>query len=267
MQARDDSSADLPRSKGVYVTEGAEFTIHGFQITLGADGPEASISSVSLRQDLCRHWLRIAVEHVKDAVAANNDLRDAEARGQDTELSLPLELEFRASMQAIVSAAIAFDAFYAAVKDRISIQKTQTDEWRKNKTARWRQMAEVFRVGFVLDHDRATKTRESLRVLSMYRDWAVHPPVDKKEPILHPDIHRSVEWRFVAFRRKNAVALTQGAISIIHTLSSKPNAASELGKYCGPLHRAIDDIAQTWIREFPGHPVTPAQREASAGES
>jgi len=255
------TNENQPKNKGILLTEGAELTIHGFRITLGPEVTGASHDGVTLRQDLCRYWMRIAFDHTREAVLANEELRAAEERKDDKGLAGPLEREFRSSMQAVLSAAVALDAFYASVKDRIYLPADQVAAWKKNKTARWKQMAEVFRLAFDLKPEGFRSLREHLKTITKYRNWAVHPPADSQRPILHPDIKCGVEWRFIAFRQHNAVELTSMAIAIVHSLIGKVTDDSPLGKYTKGLQQAVDEIAEHWIKEFPKHPVTAKQHE------
>jgi hypothetical protein len=40
--------------------------------------------------------------------------------------------------------------------------------------------------------------------LFRFRDWAVHPPADFRQPVLHPDLQVGVDQRFLAFSSLNA---------------------------------------------------------------
>lgn len=244
------------RSKGILITDGADFTIHGLQIRFDQEGVHASHAGTSLRLDVCRHWLRIAVAHVADAAAANRDLLEADSSGGDANLGLILEREFRSSMQATVSATIALDAFYAAVKDRIVVPQDQISGWRKNRTARWKQIAEVFRLAFGLSNRAVVEVGKPLKEAFKYRDWAVHPPAARQGPVLRDDIHVGVEWRLVAFRYKKAATIVQMALALVNKMLKKEHPEPEaLAKYCEGLRPAVDALIEAWSREYPSWPV------------
>jgi hypothetical protein len=244
------------RSKGILITDGAEFTIPGLQIRFDKEGVHASHAGTSLRLDMCRHWLRIAVAHVADAAAANRDLLEADSSGENANLGTILEREFRSSMQATVSATIALDAFYAAIKDRIDVPQDQMSAWRKNKTARWKQMAEVFRLAFGLSDRALDEVRGRLDEAFQYRNCAIHPPADQKGPVLRDEIHVGVEWRLVAFRYKNAATIVQMALALVNKMLKKEHPEPEaLAKYCEGLRPAVDALIEAWSREYPSWPV------------
>jgi hypothetical protein len=97
------------------------------KLIFGRDHPEISQKGFTLNQDLCRHWLRIATAHVKDAQEANLDLLAANDADDEKALGPALEREFQASMQGIVAAAIALDALYASIEECIEIPDEQKE--------------------------------------------------------------------------------------------------------------------------------------------
>jgi hypothetical protein len=244
------------RSKGILITDGADFTIHGLQIRFDMEAMHTSHTGTSLRLDMCRHWLRIAVAHVADAATANRNLLEADSSGEEANLGTILEREFRSSMQATVSATIALDAFYAAIKDRIVVPQDQMSAWRKNRTARWKQMAEVFRLAFGLSDRAFDEVRKLLKEAFKYRDWAIHPTAAQQDPVLRDDIHVDVEWRLVAFRYKNAATIVQMALALVNKMLKKEHSEPEaLAKYCEGLRPAVDALIEAWSREYPSWPV------------
>jgi hypothetical protein len=238
--------------KGILITNGADFTIHGLRIGLSPNGVDASISGVSLRQDLCRHWLQIAVNHTLLAASANTDLLAADLANDETALGSALEHEFQASMQAIVASAVGLDALYSAVKHRIHVPEAQTKAWRQNRTARWKQMADVFRLGFPLRNSKVAEVRKILQEIAKYRGWAVHPPCDQQAPVHHPEIARGVEWRFMAFRYLNAQLTVRMALNFAHVFASHPRPRTkELAAYCQGLCSTLVPILEDWGKHFP----------------
>jgi hypothetical protein len=182
-----------------------------------------------------------------DCAAAHRDLIEADSSGAEDRLGDALGREFEASMQAIAASSFALDSFYAAVKERIEIPAELTETWRRNRRARWKQMAEVFRRAFALNEAAATALRASFKELAKYRQWAVHPPADQRTPVLREDIARGVEWRFVAFRHSNARVIVRFALGNIHILAEKarPEPAA-LKKYCEALTSALEPLRASW---------------------
>lgn len=159
-------------------------------------------------------------------------------------------------MQAIVAAAIALDALYAAVKERVEIPEDQTRAWRENGTARWKQMAEVFRRGFNPSQEGFQNLRDVLSEISKYRGWAVHPPATFREPILREEIERGVEWRFMAFRHYNARETVRITLSIISQLAQKgADGDDPMSEYSTYLESAVAPLVERWEEEYPDLPV------------
>lgn len=238
------NSRDVPESKGILVTEGAEFSIHGLQMSVGPEGLQVSHDKVTLRQDLVRHWLRIALGHLRDSDLAHEEVMKADP---STTEGQSLEREFRASMQAMVASVIALDAFYAAVKDRVEIPRDHLEAWKTKKTARWSQMTEVFRLAFGLDKNQTRGLRTDLEEIMKYRDWAVHPPAKAKRPAFRNDIGLGVEWRFAAFRHSNALKSVGFALHTIYGLAKNATTDTEtLVEYCQGVVTALDPLIAHW---------------------
>lgn len=241
-----------PTFRGILVTDGADLTLHRFQLRISPDGVESSGGGISLRQDLSRHWLSLAIDHLLAARSAHVKLKEANEDGDNEALSSALEAEFRASMQAMVASAVALDALYAAVKTRITVPEAQVEAWRAKRTARWRQMAEVFRLAFHLSPEKVKEARRILKEMTKYRGWALHPPADQQAPILHPDTGHGLEWRFVAFRYENALATVRMALSFLLVFSKHPSPATDaLNAYCEALAKAAEGLKRRWGEAYP----------------
>jgi hypothetical protein len=131
-------------------------------------------------------------------------------------------------MQAITAAAIAMDAFYGCVKERIEIPQETRDIWRKNRTARHAHVSEVLRLAFRIGPKSFARLRTTVKEIMRFRDLAVHPSGEHDAPVLHPALKVGVEQRFVAFSSENAQQATSLAISIIAQLLQRV-APSEPG--------------------------------------
>jgi hypothetical protein len=128
-----------------------------------------------------------------------------------------LEREFEASMQAMAAPAIALDAFYVSVKQRIEIPQDISDAWRKTKTARHVQISEVLRLGFNLG----------------------------------PKSFRDASKRFVAFSSENAQIAAAHAISIVGQMIDRPkDALLELTGYCTGLRDRVQPIVTRWEEKY-----------------
>lgn len=110
---------------------------------------ETDIQAVfEMSLDVYPHWLNIACEHLQSAERAHVEaLASWQSSDEDVKVRA-FEAEFQASMQCVVAAAIAIDAFYARVKENIPISPQTIEAWAKKRTARYRQISEVFKRGF-----------------------------------------------------------------------------------------------------------------------
>jgi hypothetical protein len=102
------SEDDKTGAGGVLITEGATLRISGLSISISESGEVTFDGGQSqLHYDVCPTWLQIVLRHLGDAKLARDELRAAHDAGEIEGRSKALEREFAASMQAIVSSAIA----------------------------------------------------------------------------------------------------------------------------------------------------------------
>jgi hypothetical protein len=97
---------------GVFITKGMSITI-----PIGTDFASGSIA-IQAHFDVCPTWLKLSLGHLRDAKKRRDDRQIAWQGNDDALKASTLEREFEASMQAIMSAAIGIDAFYAVVRDK-----------------------------------------------------------------------------------------------------------------------------------------------------
>ena len=130
-----------------------------------------------------------------------------------------LEAEFESSMQAITSAAIAWDAFYSILLQNVKVPQSIIEKWRSGRTARYSQVAEIVRRAFSLNPKNAAILRANLKEIYRFRDIAVHPSGKIKAALLHPELNIGVEWRFVYFRATNAELAVSAAAAMLWELA------------------------------------------------
>src|SRR4051812_38757145 len=92
-----------------------------------------------------------------------------------------LEQEFEASMQAIMAAAIAVDAFYAIIQNHLQLPSSLIAVWKSKRTPRYAQITELLRRAFLLEAKKASVLR---RIFYPLRDLPVHPSGKVDRPIL-----------------------------------------------------------------------------------
>jgi hypothetical protein len=237
---------------GVFISRGMAVGIPagGLTIGIGSDGKPTSSLVLHVHFDVSPTWLELAAAHL--TAARLHSLQRAEAWSRDDEdaKASTLEREFESSMQAIVAAAIAIDAFYAVLQKRVQIPQAIVASWRRNKTARYVQVTEVLKTAFGLRGKGLEALSGNLREIYRLRDLAVHPSGQLDAPILHPELQVGVEWRFAYFWYRNADAVVRAAARVLIELTNtgKPknrdvrNYADGLKNRLAEIGAKIDSI-------------------------
>jgi hypothetical protein len=163
------------------------------------------------------HWLRIAMAASVEAVEARATVHDAHHRGNDQDLGLCIEAEFRASMTAICAVSFAIDAIYGSVKDRAGPHPS-AKQWSDNGLAREKQIAEYLRWAFKIGPKSHREIRSVLRQIFDFRDEAVHPGMNFREAVYREDIDRGVDPRLMRFRADNAETALRAGLTIAEAL-------------------------------------------------
>jgi hypothetical protein len=239
---------------GVFISRGMTVAIPpgGLTIALGPDGkPDASLT-IHVRFDVCPTWCDLAHRHLADARARRIDRIAAWAGPNEDQKAASLEREFEASMQAIMAAAIAWDAFYSMIQPHVQIPPSLVKRWRINRTARYSQVTEVVRRGFRLKKNGVATLRQNLKEIYRLRDLAVHPAGRIEAPLLHPELNVGVEWRFANFRAHNAELVVTAATGMLWDLAHKGKPTDpKILEYMGLLRQRLTELFPT------GHPSLP----------
>lgn len=238
--------------KGVFIMKGMRIRIPagGFRIEIHPNGSQSTSLTIELAVDFTPHWLSCALEHLGAAQAARAAAEDSAVRGDEQAMGEALEREVRASMQAIVGAATAFDAFYALLLEYVSIPSDLVRRWKKNRTARHRQVAEVMRRAIRLSGETLVGVQRVLSEVYRIRDMAVHPSAAFGSVVRHPGLPINSDWRLAAFRVENARAAVHSAVSIIaqcHELVRDSHPA--LRKHFSEVKSGIETVVQEFERQ------------------
>lgn len=238
---------------GIFVTSGMQVTIPSFSIRIKNDGSiEADSVTLHTRIDLCPYWIEIALGHLEESDKAHDALMVGKQSKNDEEIAKALQKEFIAGMQTIMASAIAIDAYYSNIRERSNLPDELIDTWKKNRTARYVQVAEVLRRAFLIKKDPVCKLRAALKEIYGYRDKAVHPPSGITAPVLHPELNKVSDWRYSTFRNYNARAIAKLTISIVDQTSSKSNIEKDdnLKSYCQTLSAFIAPHIKKWEQKY-----------------
>src|SRR5262249_4108690 len=146
--------------------------------------------------------------------------------------------ELRAAMVAISAAAIALDAFYAAVL-------VHAPSTRVAAGSRDASVFETLKRAFVLSAANQNVLREPLRVIYRLRDMAVHPPANWTAPALHEAFNLGMEPKYVNFRAENAVNGQLLARRVIWICLRMPKPEHpELAEWCEGLRESVAEPPQ-----------------------
>ncbi len=235
---------------GIFLTPGIGLRIPegGLRLEIGEDGQLVSSSlTMQVLLDVCPHWLELMLDHLEVSEQANAAVMEAWRQPVEEPLRLALEAEFRSSMQCCTAAAVALDAFYANLKSYVVLPKSVRAAWRSRRTARYKQVTEVFRQAFLIGPRSAVELRKVLKEIFRFRDLAVHPPAEFQSPQWREDIELQTEWRFAAFRYSNARQIAHGALSMIVQLLRAPRPTiPQLVEYARNARERSKPLASRW---------------------
>jgi len=241
----------LPAGGGILVSRGVSLTLSNISFTIGPDGFSGSDAKVTVSLDLTPYWLEIAVSQTEVALEEHAAVLAAWKAGDSASMGAAMEAECKASMQAAVAAGVALDAFYATVRRYVTLSEEEVTTWRAKRTARYKQVAEVFRRGFVVGPKSTKILSKTLGQIFDVRDKAVHPPATASEPVLYPEIRTGTEWRFVMFCGKNAQAITRESLSVVAQLLGRPREKNvKLVEYCRPALANIEPTVTRWEERY-----------------
>lgn len=242
---------------GIFISRGMTVGIPpgGLILSVDEQGQLKSSLTLHVRFDVCPTWLELALRHLDESRTRQMERIEAWKSKDDNDKAMTLEKEFESSMQSIMCAAIALDAYYAIVSTMVEVPAATKTIWREKRTARYAQIVEVLRMAFTLKPKGFGALRQNLREIYRLRDLAVHPSGKIEAPILHPELNVGVEWRFAWFRYENALIVVRETVRMLFELSTSAKPKNEeIGKYAAslasrirPLHdffsSAVDDVA------------------------
>jgi hypothetical protein len=230
---------------GVFISRGMTVGIPagGLKIGIGPDGKPIGSLALHVHFDVCPTWVELALGHLKEAKDRGVERVAAWAAANEDAKASTLEREFESSMQAVMSSAIAIDAFYAVLQKKVAISAATLASWRRNRTARHSQVAEVLRIAFGVKGKALVALKHNLQEIYRLRDLAVHPSGQIDAPILHPELLVGVEWRFAYFRHQNADLIVRAAVTMLIELatSGKPKD-SAVRQYAEALRARLSGV-------------------------
>lgn len=257
-ESRDDAGGETgsalqpgKQPSGILVGRGTRVVIPagGLKIDLGDAGNRVT-AEVRLQLNMWFYWLETALSHLCNAREHHAALLRARDDGETPQPAL--DNEACSGMQAIMAAAIAMDALYADVAERLPVPPDLRAHWRQNGTAPYAQVTEVFRRAFGLRRQGTANLRRTLKELYRFRDIAVHPDARASAPVQHPDLRVGVEWRFVAFGFDSATQAVRAALAFVKILPSRPldHAPTSVQQLASEMLLLGAPLFEQWEREY-----------------
>lgn len=246
-------SKSVKPDPGVFLVKGDKVSIHNLSFSVDDKGI-VSAPPVELRVgiDMSPYWLDIAYQHVKSAENAHKRLMRAKDDRNDFLIGKHLRQESAAGMQAIVASGVAIDAYYASIREHITIPKATIKAWQVNRTARYKQIAETMRIGFDLTTTSSNSLRKILKQNLTFRDKAVHPCAGATQPLHHVELNKMVDWRYATFRFYNAKHIYAASLSIVYQTASNlsPKVSKDLFEHCNGLVVRLKPVLRRWERNY-----------------
>ena len=246
---------------GVFLHRWAELEVPEFSIGLDQAGNLTGSFRLHLGLDVCPLWIKLAIEHQDNAIAARGHREAAWCGTDETAKSAAMEFELEESIQAIVCMAIALDAFYERVRSCLTLPPPLIQQWKRKKTARHAQLGQIVRRAFKVGQPAMRAADAFLKQVFDLRDSAVHPDGRAALVVSHPEIDVAMEQKFVTFRAANAEAIVQGATWIICQL------AFDAGHRNQKVARYAEVLAVKLRELFPnGHPYARLTAPSASAE-
>jgi hypothetical protein len=241
-------------SGGIFIAEGMTFAITEFSITIEDDGSASFGGAPKVGFDACIPWLRIALEHLAVARALATDSGAIWSGNDEQAKGALLGKQFRSSMQAIVAAGVAVDAFYSKVDHSFRDPKVPRapQPSGRRRTSRYAHVAECLRRAFTIRQQDFGVLRNYLKQIYGFRDKGVHPSGGLSDPVLHPEMKAGIEGRFVTFRYGNAYPIVKVVVEMISEFAGKGHSTNkQLQDYCTYLKQSIAPIRSSELLSAP----------------
>jgi hypothetical protein len=216
---------------GVFITKGMIVAI-----LPGEDFASGNVR-LSAHYDVVPTWLKLSCEHLYEARKRRDERVIAWKTDDNGRKTSSLEAEFEASMQTIVSAAIAIDAFYSVVKDRAGNSGRSS-----GRSSRPAQVSEALKAAFRLKQEGFDILRDNVQKIYTLRDLAVHPKGSIGDTINHPEFDVGVEWRFAFYRYQAAFNVVRFVTGILHDLACNGTPKTKELRSYGNIKTANDSF-------------------------
>lgn len=212
-----------------------------FTVCVDEHGKMDSKLILSTSYNVLPLWLRIAYENIVLSHQASKAI--AKSWCKDTEKQKALLLsELTPSIQVFVACGIALDALYEQLKPFANISQGDIEAWKRKKTSRAAQIAEVVRRVYKLDNPTSKAFKHNIESIMEFRDQAVHPSHKIKRTCTRPDIHVGVDWRFSAYRYSNSAVCYRRTMEMFIHLFEKGSNEEKVNENMKNIFKALKEL-------------------------
>jgi hypothetical protein len=230
-------------TKGVMLFKGMKVGIlpGGFKLSIDPDGDSNATLTLATAYNVLPIWLNIARHQLECASQAARGIKEAWGVNELNNRNLLLR-ELDPCLLVIVACGIALDSLYEQLRPFAKIEASQLESWKKNRTKRSVQIAEVIRRVFRLDSSTAKAFRENVDMIIKARDQAVHPTFQLKEACSRPDLEVAVDWKFATYRYDNAMVCYKSCAEMIVHLIEEKSGISEVDSEMARVSEALQEL-------------------------
>lgn len=214
---------DAVGGSGVLIFQGSTLAVRNFNIAMDESGGLSSTLTLQVAWEMWPLWLRVAIDHEAIARASRSALaRATEADDEQARADL-IEAETRAGMVTITAVAFALEAMARSAATHADLSAEIG-----SKAGAGRRVAETLKQCFAVPPAQFLRWRQAISEIFWFRNEAVHPDVDLRDPLPHPGVHALVPRPAHVFRLENAISAVDTALSTALLASSHPR--QRLGK-------------------------------------
>lgn len=228
---------------GVLVFEGMKVGILPGDLTISLEesGPNISNAVLSTSYNVIPLWMRSAKDSLEESKSASERLAENWTEGSPDKKNMLIE-ELSPSMQVIVSCGVVLDALYDMLKPFAKLSEEDIKRWKEKKTGRSKQIAEVIRRSLKLKKQNTKEVKKAVNQIIKFRDVAVHPTLELKNAVAHPEIGVGVDWKFVAYRYSNASRCFETTMQILVLANSTEALDEELKAAFTNIFEALQEL-------------------------
>ncbi|WP_434686850.1 hypothetical protein [Pseudanabaena minima] len=230
-------------SGGVLIFKGMKVSILAGDLSIGIsdNGEFSSHCILSTSYNVIPIWMKIAHDNLRQSRIASEAILEKWSEDADFQKQL-LMGELAPSMQVIVACGIALDALYDTLRPYAKITPEEIESWKKNKTARAKQIVEIIKRAYKLKPDIFNNFKECISEIIKLRDKAVHPSLELQNVCGRSDIDVAVDWKFAVYRYENAKRVFINTGNIIAYLYEHKSNINELDEALFNIIEALKEL-------------------------